>query len=616
MAQPLKPDTAPRVDLSYSLPWLPDSNRLRLSSVGAMRRSLERSDAYEIECRFVHDGVVPMNFSAWAPFEQLSLLREGAVFEDHVLVGRSERHSQRQATGLKMAGTSPVRDFFGRLTSMNERKVGQEVWNERHLFPLYCFGNVDGRPYMIPSAEILRFYFGALSLTAASFMEIATDGEPAASLIDREHTRFLEPGVLQIAPREGLADRGSALQLALLLMSPDLRAMWWQVAQGFILAGARGEDKYFPAAVLAPGRHSFSVLGERQLVESEKYDINPDQVFKVSSILSDYRPAPFRRLIIKLPQGLTEHDLDRLEDDPPEAHARFSTIVAPNAPIENRRRPGRQVARLSPHHESLRRAFPGLGRVEIDYDLPRTMRRTPANTEWRQRIVEELSALPLGRSNPGVGRVLFRPSPTYAPPEVSAVPTRLLFEQSEFELGVFRPVVAQTLAFPLPAFIGAFAKLRRERSGSLVGQITELAASDEVMLLQAPSSWGPAARGRSFGVGVIEVEDRAVYAFEMLRRNRTERISLFLVMRADGRPMSPANISAVARHAIEHISSRGSKADIGPRGIWPSPAQFRDIHGRVVPHTIRRRLAGLLAEELHELARSLALPEVVMRAVA
>lgn len=280
---------------------------------------------------------------------------------------------------------------------------------------------------------------------------------------------------------------------------------------------------------------------------------------------------------------------------------------AANAPLDSRQRPGRQAGRLSPHHESLRRAFPGLGRVEVEYDLPRPVRRASQITERPVPAVEQLSALPLGGPEPRIGRVVFRPGRTYADPAPRGVPIEAPFQQTGFELGVFAPVPTGQLSFPLPAFGGAFAALRRHRGGGLVGQLPEVAAAGDVILLRAPSSWGAAARGRAFGV--VEVEDRAVYAFEMLRRHRRERISLGLVMRADGLPMSPANISAVARHAIGHLSLRATKSDAGSRGIWPSPSQFHDLRGRIMPHTLRRRLPGLLAEDLDELARSLATPE-------
>ncbi|GIK48622.1 MAG: hypothetical protein BroJett013_13190 [Alphaproteobacteria bacterium] len=220
------------------------------------------------------------------------------------------------------------------------------------MLPWACVAQAQGKRYYLPAGEILRFYFGALSLSAAAFMSLAANDE-AAGLFDPEHTRFLEPDVLQIAPVSGLADRASALHLALLLHSPDLMKLWRSTVALFIAAGARGEPDFYPEIELPNTQHAFALLGRSEVI-ANSFEQGGERAFLVSSIASDYRTIPFKRLVIKLPSGLDEFELADLDEERLDASSRYQNILAPGLPLENRRRPGVRVTQMSPFHESLR----------------------------------------------------------------------------------------------------------------------------------------------------------------------------------------------------------------------------------------------------------------------
>ncbi|WP_421736542.1 hypothetical protein [Caulobacter sp.] len=492
--------------------------------------------------------------------------------------------------------------YPGRYQTSGERREDEPVSSMILLAPSACVGDHDSRRIYIPSSEILRFYFGPISWLADSFMS-AVYGAPGDGLFDPEETRFIEPGVFQIAPVAGLADRASALHLALLLNSPDLLQLW-QEASDASLGSERREGGIFRSTLMLPeGKHSLALLGKNSSVERFML-VAQERAFVASAIISDYRPAPFSKLVVKLPYGMNESDAGNIDDASYNPRTRHNTVVALDAKLEARRRPGIQVARLSPHHESLRRTFPGLSRVAVQYDVASLARNQPREVERRIRMVEALSALSPG-SDPKVGGVLFRPSKAYFPPAQLERPSRRLFEAISTEAGRFESFAVTELKYPLSVFVKAMNRLSRHQSGGLVAQDPLQMTNNLAMLMVGNPSWNSMARGRRIAIGRIDVDGRSVYAFEMSRRRASESISLGLVAKVDGSQMSIIELSRVVEHATQQMGSRGSNTEGRNRGVWPGPDAFRDITGRIVAHTAKRRFASVLAEELDGLARSL-----------
>lgn len=582
---------------TYRLPWVPSDQRLVLAHLGSMRRSAVRTDAYEIECAFWElDEAFGFPLRGWAPFEQLGMLRPGSIFENRVLSGRDGRLVARQATKLQPVEMCQLNaDTSRRHTASRRRPIGEPRLQSEieSMLPWACVAQAQGKRYYLPAGEILRFYFGALSLSAAAFMSLAANDE-AAGLFDPEHTRFLEPDVLQIAPVSGLADRASALHLALLLHSPDLMKLWRSTVALFIAAGARGEPDFYPEIELPNTQHAFALLGRSEVI-ANSFEQGGERAFLVSSIASDYRTIPFKRLVIKLPSGLDEFELADLDEERLDASSRYQNILAPGLPLENRRRPGVRVTQMSPFHESLRKAFPGLGRVQVDYEeKPKAMvARRPI--ERRERNIEALSALAPG-SDRTVGGVVFRPGRIYGAEPRPAAPVRSLFTE-DVEPGWFEPVVSNQLSYPVSTFIRAFNLLARHGGGGLIGQDPLHALAGETMMLRPAPSWGAAGRDRFVVMGRLDTDSGSVYCFEISRRRKTESISLGLVARADGGLMNLNHLSAVARHAVAQLSLRGSAAPSDARGVWPSPHSFLDIRGRIARHTQRRHVPAWLAED-------------------
>lgn len=588
---------------SIHLPWVPSADRLLLTHLGGIRRSAERTDTYEIQCYFVDEAqswVVPMH--SWAPLEQLSLLRPGAVFEHHMPAGRRDLAARRLASLRPESMCQVNQASNGRYMGIRKRSVGTPPLRGSQLLrPWYYLGHDQGRLYYLPVAEVFRFYLGSLSRVAGGLM--ALGDEPGFGLVDPEQTRFLDSDTLQIAPLAGLGDRSSALYLALLMQSPDLLAFWRTTVDMFRASNARGEPDFFPEMELPALPHPLAVLGRGESIQHDfAYD---ERAFLVWSMTSDYRPAPFRRLVIKLPDGMDEIDLQTLSEEPEDLVLRQQNVLASNPRWERQRRPGASLGAAVPFHESLRRTFPGLSRVNVAYDeRPKIPRKPILAIEHSERQVHAISTLPAGRDR-AIGGLSLRPGRIHAMPAATTAPSKLLFADQDFELGHFRPERITSDHYPISTFISAFKFLARHRAGGLVGQSPMSALSGEAMVLVPAATWGPAARGRIVAVGRIDLDDGPVYAFELSRKLKSERISLGVLARADGRSMSWRDISAVARHAIIQLSLRGSGDTEKSRGVWPSPREFADIRGRIARHTRRRQVPSWLAEDLDGLARSL-----------
>lgn len=590
-----------------------------LISHSRIRASTARTDGYEIECSL---GVLEgegggSRVSVWAPIEQLSILRPGTIFQNRVISGTAKALVERQATRLQANQLCQLSDNgLSAYAAIGHRPLGSAV-TPRPIqdYPIATVCEHAGRRIYIRAGELLRFYFGPVSWLADGFMS-AAHSPPGTGLVDLDASGMVEPEVMQIAPVAGLTDRSSALHLAMLLNSPDLMTMWQAAAADMLGSFDASGEGPLPPAVLAAGQHSYALLGHTVPVDLDHYGERQERAFVAAAILSDFRPAPFKRLIVKLPHGTDELDVDDPDAGEPETSSRYRTIISRDAALESHRRPGLSVGGLSPFPESLRRAFPRLGRIEIKYEIARRYRRGGSRqTSWNERTVDSLSALSPG-SDASVGGVILRPGPSYraAPAEPGPPPSDRLLERQAGEVGQFAPYDRQALSYPLSVFASAIGKLGRHQSGGLVGQDPLRGAAGKVMLLQAHPSWGSAWRDRQFAVGHIQVSGRRVYAFEVSRRRKTERISLGLVARRDGGLMSVRELSAIAEHAISKLSSRPSTREATWRGVWP--VSYSDVRARIVPHTARRRLSALLAEDLEALARTLfdppvALPETI-----
>lgn len=590
--------------------WLPnDQGRLTVSQLGELRRSDIRSDAFEIECLF-ESNRGPLR--GWAPFEQLGQLASGAVFDRGEFVGLTpspkrlttqklvaEGTATLEALGVSDRAASPasIRNF--RLSDLTP--IALEPWGQRHEEPPMCLAEDTGRQVFIASGELLRFYFGPLSLGANAFMAAAAQ-DPGEDLADFDLTAFVDEDVFRVAPNEALLDRGSALHLAMLLASPDLCELWTNTTLGLTLAHARGYPQY-PVVVLP------SAAGRLRL-EGHDIDVHTGMLpvarraFRATRILSDERTPPFKKLIIRLPRG-SPGDLAGDELELPLASERRKGTLMPDLVVDNRQRPGLSGITRSTLFQSMLAAFPGFASVKIAYEHAPARRTAPQVASETPVKIDTLSTLPI-LSGGEAGALRFRPNrlpdPQPPPPNLAA---QTLLRDKNFDEARVVSVAIEQLSFPIPTFVYAFSALRSTGVGSLLFQNPTNSLANQIALLEAPATWlagGRFSKARRVAVGMMLVDERPTYAFELERWSRHERISLFLATRTDGQTMSRSDLSAIFRYAVLRLADR-SPSDQN-RGVWPVVG-YSDVVGRTVAHKARRLYARCLAEDLDDLSRVL-----------
>lgn len=591
-------------------PWLPnDQGRLTVSQLGELRRSDYRPDAFEIECLFESDRG-PLR--GWAPFEQLGQLASGAVFDRGEFVGLTPSANRLTTKNLVAEGTATLEELWDsdraaahasarRFRLSDLTPIAQEPWGQRHEEPPMCLADDAGQQVFIPSGELLRFYFGPLSLGANAFMAAAAQ-DPGEDLADFSLTAFVDEDVFRLAPNEALLDRGSALHLAMLLASPDLCELWTNTTLGLTLAHAREYPQY-PVVVLPSAAGRLRLEGH---IVDVQMGILPvaRRAFRATRILSDERKPPFKKLIIRLPRGSA---VDLVGDEPelPIATGRRKTMLMPDLMVDNRQRPGLSALTRSTLLQSMLAAFPGFASVRIAYEhaparrtVPRAISEIPVN-------IDTLSTLPIV-SGGEAGALRFRPNRQPDPQQPLAKPAaQLLLRDQNFDEAKVVSLAIEQLSFPLPTFVDAFSALGRIGAGSLLFQDPASFLANQIALLEAPATWltgGRFSKSRRVAVGMMLVDERPIYAFEMERWSRHERISLFLSTRTDGQTMSRSDLSAIFRHAVLRLADRSPSGQ--NRGVWPVEG-YSDVAGRTVAHKARRLFARCLAEDLDDLSRVL-----------
>lgn len=581
----------------HRLEWLPSDRRIVLTKQKDVRRSVQRLDAHEVLCAFTPDipsDAVPPYEQAWGPYEQVGLLRAGAVFENKQLVGFKSGLIELKALRFR---PELIRDV-SLVGGINQATAGYRPGEPRpepyRGEASYCVGTAEGRRVYVPCFDLIRFYFGSLSAVADRFMASAVFDQIGEGLVDPADTGFIEDGVFQIAPLSGLSDKASALRLAMLLASPDLLALWKRSVER--------EDRYRPEVMLPQSDHSFALIGRREHIRHMTGQWE-ERAFVAWSIVSDFRPAPFHTLIVKSPFGAPSDEV-ALDTAADEAASRCSYVILPNARLQSLRRPGAQAGSYSPFGETVRQAFPGLSRVTVEYAFSKPRRPNLHASAANEREVEELSFLAPGHDK-RVGGLSLRPTTHFAPWAQSERPTRLLFDEEVGELARLVTLPTAHLALPVPAFLAAMRMCASAGTGGLELQDLWDSIPGGVTTLAAPRSWGAGSKGRHFVIGSVRSRYGVAYAFELVRRNGAERISLGVVARADGAPLDLRGLSAIAKHAVSQIAARGEDRSQRSRGLWPSPNVFSDVVSRPIPHTRTRMMPATLANDLQAVAEML-----------
>lgn len=454
--------------------------------------------------------------------------------------------------------------------------------------------------YAVAGAELARFYLASLGMVAHRLLVADLDLDGAiATLVDPERTGRIDDRTFQIAPLSPLSDTGAAMQLAMILASPDLLQFWRElsanVRQDKMSGGVGVLDAPAPAAtkhVIAHAMPYTLALPDRDI-----------RALRVTRIEADMRPPPFATLIVHSPISYDDQDEHSREDengDRRDDEDRRRRRLGDSLKLNRNERPGRSFVKLAALGQSFTSAFPRFKEVAVRHvgGVPRPL-GTPRKTETKAEEFNEVSTLTPG-GDPDIAALVAQPNPPVRPrpPVPAEVRGNLLDDLPREPMRRF-DVPVDGLPYPLELF--AKAVLRTNGGGYIVPDDAEFP------LFEMNPEWGVfamlrAERPRLAAIGWLDLEGARVCAIDMERRYPKEALATGLFLRADGGALSLAEAAAVLRYTCHR-----QEIDEGLTWrLWPPDGLFADLRATSVTHHGSRRSHISMSEELERRASLLA----------
>ena len=373
-------------------------------------------------------------------------------------------------------------------------------------------------PVIIANTEIARFYLTAISLLASDLLSFDIDPEKAfKNVCDPRGTRWLEDGVLQIAPHHGYLSRPAAQQLGLVSASDDIIDFWSQTIKTLrgLYAGKRPLRFH---NWLPQGAGELEAVCRRRTITNESGKV--EAVVELKEIVRDRRILPMHSLVVQLPfradTGLIEEVNAALDEDSDVPEPRTRNLL--DRLLGQRGSPGSRSAIVAIAGRTLPRAFPGLEGLTVEY----VRKKAPLHPV--SAIIERFNNLDgaaPGKTKPkgSSARIVHRHS--------SGEPRR----EVDFGLPIASPSsqdCIEWIALDASKLDPAIIALRETailmaNSGQMASGAPSLidAPGEMVMAGIVPTSWGrwstghvPDRQRRLFGLPVV-VEDRFFWIVEL-----------------------------------------------------------------------------------------------------
>ena len=572
----------------------------RLDGLGRIRLDPLNSDVLQIE--ITASGPlfeVAEQSKHWVPLNEIALLPLGSaeVSSDlHILPPSLQKHR------IRAFKTTDVQTLsFGRTTAV-ETGNGSIGLHET-LMKALCYVHDDGiKPLAVPTAELTRFYLAGVSVLIDHLMHF--DLEPA-SVFDRycdlSRTGYIDGDrkTFRIAPIAGVCDRGSALQIAMLMTDGPLQASVAQLARQIRLGMQRPENELPPlrSAVPLDLRVALADQNDGRIAKLKNYAL-------ADRVLSDFRQPSFERLIIELPFDLTKADFVA---PPVAAGPRRQAVVDPAPTYTRDRRPSSPTFRMAATQGSFTQTFPFFGSIKISYDAKTRLPPLPRTPSPPQLLPITLaSPLPRGGNEP-IARVkavlesASRPVPT----RTTADDIRFAEDVDEARLPKLVAIEGKALDDRLARFFSAGVMLagRDEVDIGNSSLACEKAGYLRVLELQRRCgrwAWSRRyARGRYVLFFPLPLINCVVWAISIERKPR-EWVSMGLVMSRGAEEQLPFLMRTLAA-----LATRNSRRANDDDRTFPRQ-DFADVRFDPIIHSAARRQVSTLAATLADRARALA----------
>jgi len=484
--------------------------------------------------------------------------------------------------------------------------IGDYECTEPYITTVY-----NNKIVFIKTMEVLRFFMSSFGQLSSRLVEGIGMFESVLDVCDQEETGWVANDIFQISPKIEYCDVASALQLSMILTNPDLANIWASLAKTCRAMQISGKTVVgqFPFPELSSDLTFMSL--ERRLIE-------PSPLNEVASlcrrIISDRRPAKFKRLRIMLPHGefTTDIDLNNPTDDPVINPGKFKNLKLKKGGSNKFK--GRAIWSNLP---GLLEAFPNLADIKL------TVIRTGTKISVGNADSSPQQRRNLEGSSGSQEGFNMTPSILFKPP----LKSRQLFGGLEFEQGEQHRLFEQVL-HSLPevhSFEGISSALNpktRRRFISLFEAVEYIRNKNGISenflpnprtVLEMPASWGAWAtinnnRGRFVAVGGIYNNDIRTYTFELEHRIEKENTSIGMVSKTSGQKVDLYDLGCILNHCQSRIKLRGNKrkAKQAYIGIWPDETEYIDIVGKRIIHSLKRSHPHYLAQDLISFLPSIA----------
>jgi hypothetical protein len=584
-------------DYPFALSRLPHTELdMTFCDLGAVRTDSASDGALEIECRFImrhgtdyRGREVQSHETIWLPLTDLAFLTPLGRYRRRRPIGVEKQAERRRLRDYRPLEICDLVDNGEEVWQRNTTQADESSLTLKRLDRPYVFDRAPERTYL-PSGEIFRFYFGGMSLLADRLLSAWEIDDPAAGVFDADRT-FLdeETSTFHIAPTWDFADQGSVLLLSLLLASPDVMTAWRSVRQSLMAARFSGHPAY-PICWTRPDPAPISVTGHPSKCFDETGQFR--QMFRVSRLVSDHRPAPFKEICVHLDHAMAT----QLQEDG-EIQAIERGVKLRKLLIDSQMRPGGRTIKTAGQVSTLLRSFPNLDDVFVRYE--QVERTRPQRVIGPAQVSYELgSTAERGSSEPEVAKLVLRPTRgTRRPPPAGG--EALLFQDFGFDFPEPCAVDVGGLGFPLRQFVTAAQTLEWRGHGRLIDAAR--GEPGQATIWRLPASWGKASHqtaGRPLHAAVISLRLGRVtaLALELERHRPTLGTTIGVFTSTTGLPLNQVHAAAILRHAVRRRVTASTVEQ--ERGFWPSPAQFADIAFMPLLHLQRRRNAAILADAI------------------
>lgn len=455
-------------------------------------------------------------------------------------------------------------------------------------------------PITLANGEIGRFYLSAISLMAADLLSLDIKRKAALNRIcDPKQTKWLDPGLLQVAPRFGLMSKPAAMQLALVTACEDILDYWTDVTTQFRALHAENRPLVIHRWLPQRTDRIEATTRSRTIRNEEGGPI--EGVLELREIVRDFREVGIQSLIVQLPFGVDRGVINELNAglaDPQIITEPRSRSLLDRLLRLSGARPGSRSVAVAMAGKSLSRAFPAMAGLPVEF-----VRKTslfPVAIPRKETSVRIIDAAGMGHPTPygAAARILHGYLSEKRRNEIDF--NRLLAPPSATTTPAWEHVQIATLSAHLHAFCQAGVILSERGLIARHVQSSLRGRDGYCSFVRVPQSAGRRPEGASrnarriFAIPVI-LEEYFFWVVEIEPSARGKSHGIGVVM-----PIGEFEPSEFLQNYIANILYRYQRVEPGSAAAPFPSGTFIDAHVAYLKHMRRRLIPIRLAQAIED----------------